>query len=74
MGGPIGNRVLPSDVEKRKLRWKRVLHSAGTKYTGLQGDIISIDRFGESAPAGLLFKNMVFTVEECYGKGTETAG
>ncbi len=33
------------------------------KYVGLNGKVIGIDRFGESAPAGLLFKEFGFTVE-----------
>jgi len=33
------------------------------KYVGLGGKVIGIDRFGESAPAGLLFKEFGFTVE-----------
>ena len=33
------------------------------KYVGLEGDVIGINRFGESAPAGLLFKHFGFTVE-----------
>ncbi len=33
------------------------------KYVGLEGDVIGIDRFGESAPAGQLFKEFGFTVD-----------
>ncbi len=33
------------------------------KYVGLDGKVIGIDRFGESAPAGELFKQFGFTVE-----------
>ncbi len=33
------------------------------KYVGLEGDIIGINRFGESAPAGVLFKHYGFTVD-----------
>jgi transketolase len=33
------------------------------KYVGLDGKIIGLDRFGESAPAGLLFKEFGFTTE-----------
>ncbi len=33
------------------------------KYVGLNGRVIGIDRFGESAPAGQLFKQFGFTVE-----------
>ncbi|MDC7702866.1 transketolase [Vogesella indigofera] len=33
------------------------------KYVGLEGEVIGIDHFGESAPAGVLFKEFGFTVE-----------
>jgi len=33
------------------------------KYVGLEGAVVGLDRFGESAPAGLLFKEFGFTVE-----------
>jgi len=33
------------------------------KYVGLDGAVIGIDTFGESAPAGVLFKHFGFTVE-----------
>ena len=33
------------------------------KYVGLEGGVVGIDRFGESAPAGELFKYFGFTVE-----------
>ncbi len=54
--------VLPSSVTAR------VAVEAGVtgfwyKYVGLNGKVVGIDRFGESAPAGLLFKEFGFTVE-----------
>jgi transketolase len=33
------------------------------KYVGLEGAVIGIDTFGESAPAGVLFKHFKFTTE-----------
>jgi transketolase len=33
------------------------------KYVGLEGAVVGIDRFGESAPAGDLFKHFGFTPE-----------
>jgi len=33
------------------------------KYVGLEGAVVGIDRFGESAPAGQLFKEFGFTVD-----------
>jgi len=54
--------VLPSSVSKR------VVIEAGVtdgwwKYAGTAGRIVGLDRFGESAPAPLLFKEFGFTVE-----------
>jgi transketolase len=54
--------VLPAAVTKR------VAVEAGVtdgwwKYVGSNGKIVGLDRFGESAPAGLLFKEFGFTVE-----------
>ncbi len=47
---------------------KRVAIEAGVtdgwhKYVGLEGAVVGLDRFGESAPAGVLFKEFGFTVE-----------
>lgn len=55
------NSVLPSTG-------KRMAIEAATgdlwyKYVGLDGIVISMDRFGESAPADQLFKEFGFTVE-----------
>lgn len=54
--------VLPSSVKAR------VAVEAGStglwyKYVGFEGQVVGIDRFGESAPAGDLFKEFGFTVE-----------
>ncbi len=54
--------VLPSDVTAR------VAVEAGVpdywyKYVGARGRIIGVDRFGESAPAGELFKHFGLTAE-----------
>lgn len=40
------------------------------KYVGLDGKVISMDRFGESAPAGELFKEFGFTVENVVEQAT----
>lgn len=55
-------KVLPAAVRKR------VAVEAGCsfgwhKYVGLDGAIVSIDHYGASAPAGTLFKEFGFTVE-----------
>ncbi|NNC98279.1 MAG: transketolase [Gammaproteobacteria bacterium] len=54
--------VLPASLSKR------VVVEAGAsggwyKYTGLNGRIIGLDRYGESAPASQLFKKFGFSVE-----------
>ncbi len=55
--------VLPNAVRKRV-----VVEAASSfgwhKYVGLDGATITIDHFGESAPAGTLFKDFGFTVEK----------
>ena len=38
------------------------------KYVGLQGKVVGLDRFGESAPAGELFKLFGFTIENVVAK------
>lgn len=38
------------------------------KYVGLDGDVVGIDTFGESAPAGDLFKHFGITVDSVVGK------
>lgn len=54
--------VLPPNKTKRVA--VEALSSFGWhKYTGLEGQVISMDNFGESAPAGLIFKKNGFTVE-----------
>jgi transketolase len=52
---------------------KRVAIEAGVtdgwyKYVGLDGVVVGLDRFGESAPAPLLFKEFGFTVENVVAK------
>jgi len=56
------NQVLPKGVT-------RVAIEAGVtsfwhKYVGLEGGVVGIDTFGESAPASALFKHFGFTVDK----------
>jgi transketolase len=60
----------PDDYRKSVLLEKlpRVAVEAGVtdfwrKYVGLEGAVVGLDRFGESAPAGELFKHFGFTPE-----------
>jgi len=62
--------ILPSDVRKR------IAVEAGSsfgwhKYVGLDGSLITMDSFGESAPADALFKKYGFTVENVLNKALD---
>ena len=54
--------VLPAAVRAR-VAVEAAVTGGWYKYVGLQGKVVGIDRFGESAPAGELFKLFGFTVE-----------
>ena len=59
----------------RKKKKKQGASSFGWhKYVGLDGEIISIDHFGASAPAGTLFKQFGFTVENVVEKALKVVG
>ncbi|WP_432723769.1 transketolase [Jeongeupia wiesaeckerbachi] len=53
--------VLPAGVPR--LAIEAGVTDGWRKYVGLEGDVIGLDRFGESAPAGELFKLFGFTVD-----------
>jgi len=44
------------------------------KYVGLDGAVVGIDTFGESAPAGVLFKHFGFTVEKVVASAKKVFG
>ncbi len=54
--------VLPAAVTAR-VAVEAAVTDSWWKYVGLNGKVIGIDRFGESAPAGELFKLFGFTAE-----------
>jgi transketolase len=54
--------VLPATVTAR-VAVEAAVTGGWYKYVGMNGKVVGIDRFGESAPAGLLFKEFGFTVE-----------
>ena len=54
--------VLPAAVRAR-VAVEAAVTQGWYKYVGLDGAVVGIDRFGESAPAGELFKEFGFTVE-----------
>ncbi|WP_215779555.1 transketolase [Paludibacterium sp. B53371] len=58
--------VLPAGVPR--LAIEAGVSSFWRQYVGLEGDVIGIDRFGESAPAGELFKLFGFTVDNVVAK------
>ncbi|MGV6858547.1 MAG: transketolase [bacterium] len=59
--------VLPSSVTAR-VAVEAGVTSYWAKYVGLQGAVVGIDTFGESAPASDLFKYFGFTVENVVAK------
>lgn len=54
--------VLPSNKTKR-VAIEAASPFGWHKYTGFEGEVIAIDHFGESAPAGLIFEKYGFTVD-----------
>lgn len=56
------NHVLPANVDKR-LAIEAGVTDLWYKYVGLNGSVIGIDRYGESAPAATLFEHFGFTAE-----------
>jgi len=55
--------VLPASVTVR-VAVEAGVSDGWYKYVGINGKVIGIDRFGESAPASVLFKTFGFTVEK----------
>jgi transketolase len=55
------NSVLPRELPK--IAVEAGVTDYWRKYVGLEGKVVGIDRFGESAPAGELFKHFGFTPE-----------
>lgn len=59
--------VLPKNVRAR-LAVEAATSFGWHKYIGIDGDIIAMDTFGESAPAKVLFEKFGFTVENITNK------
>ena len=55
-------KVLPASVRKR-LAVEAGATDYWSKYVGLEGKVIGIDRFGESAPGGVLMEHFGFTAD-----------
>jgi transketolase len=58
--------VLPASA--KKIAVEAGVTDYWRKYVGLEGAVVGIDTFGESAPAGVLFKHFGITVEGVVGK------
>ncbi len=57
---PYRERILPCDVKKR-IAVEAGISMGWEKYTGSEGKIIGIDRFGASAPGGTVLEKYGFT-------------
>lgn len=65
--------VLPRSVTKR-IAIEASHYAYWYKYVGLDGDILGMQTFGESAPAGDLFKHFGFTVDNLVDKAETLLG
>ncbi|KAJ52485.1 transketolase [Clostridium tetanomorphum] len=63
-------KILPKNVRKR-LAVEAAASFGWHKYVGLDGDIISIDHFGASAPGEVLFKEFGFTIDNVVKRAEE---
>ncbi len=59
--------VLPNEIRAR-LAVEAGISMGWERFTGLEGAIIGLDRYGASAPAEVLFEKFGFTVENIRGK------
>lgn len=66
-GEEYKERILPKSVRKR-LAVEAASSFGWHKYVGLDGEVVSIDTFGASAPAGVLFKQFGITTENVVEK------
>jgi transketolase len=65
--------VLPKAVTKR-LSVEAGCSMGWHKYVGTEGDVISIERFGASAPGGTCLKEFGFSVENVLAKAQALLG
>ena len=64
--------VLPAGVPR--LAVEAGVSDFWRKYVGLEGDVIGIDRFGESAPAADVFRFLGFTVDNVLARARRLIG
>ncbi len=62
--------VLPANVTAR-LAIEAGVRQGWERYIGLKGDAITVDKFGASAPANIIFENYGFTVENAVTKAKQ---
>ena len=65
--------VLPKAVTKR-LAVEAGITMGWCRYVGAEGDVIGVDRFGASAPGGLVMEKFGFTVENVVNKAKASLG
>jgi transketolase len=65
--------VLPKAVTKR-LAVEAGISMGWCKYVGSEGDVISVDRFGASAPGGLVMEKFGYTVDNVVSKAKALLG
>ncbi|MEJ7848128.1 MAG: transketolase [Pyrinomonadaceae bacterium] len=65
--------VLPAKITAR-LAIEAGVSLGWAKYTGLEGDTLTVDKFGASAPAEDVFRDYGFTVENLVKKARNLAG
>jgi transketolase len=65
--------VLPPDVRAR-LAVEAGISMGWHRWVGDQGDIIALDRFGASAPGGVLMQEFGFSVENVVARAKKTLG
>ncbi|MBN2570568.1 MAG: transketolase [Ignavibacteriales bacterium] len=63
-------KVLPSNIKKR-ISIEAGIKQGWEKYVGEEGDFISIEKFGASAPSNILFEKYGFTVENIIRKAKD---
>jgi transketolase len=65
--------VLPPDVTAR-LAVEAGVSMGWGRYVGLEGDVVSVDRFGESAPYKVLMEKFGFTGQEVAERAAKLLG
>ena len=60
------NSVLPPDLPRVAI--EAAASDYWRKYVGLDGEVVGMTTFGESAPADVLFRHFGFTVENVVSK------